>query len=33
MRHLIAQVQKRYPRVRFVHLNYVSSAERRSAGP
>src|SRR5258708_31625309 len=27
MRHLIAPVRKRYPRVRFVHLNYVTSAE------
>jgi hypothetical protein len=33
MRHLIAPMQKRYPRVRFVHLNYVTTAERRSAGP
>ncbi|HEX3069536.1 MAG TPA: hypothetical protein VHX14_13275 [Thermoanaerobaculia bacterium] len=27
MRHLIAPVQKRYPRVRFVHLNYVATIE------
>jgi hypothetical protein len=27
MRHLIAPVRKRYPRVRLVHLNYVTSAE------
>jgi len=27
MRHLIAPVRKRYPRVRFVHLNYVTNAE------
>jgi len=27
MRHLIAPVRKRYPRVRFVHLNYVTNAD------